>query len=261
MTLEPPDQGPEAKVFARGFATPPGAPWDQWSAARLEARHGAPLPVADLHWSLRRLDRWRAGAEGRFAVAYMLRSAVAAPPGPTIVEIEGAPVRFSFGPPLRLPPIQPLPLVVIVGALALSGFCGWEAWRARVEKEAQLSRLEDVAQRAERLARRQRQAVSDARAVERAGLQGRSFADLTEDLTWLGANREAGSVVQGVVWTPEGLEARLAGDGRPVVHDERAIAAIPGEQRAWRIGRAPPPVVRGGVARPSIMSKPAEPAQ
>ena len=60
-TVEPP------QVFVRVFQAPAGMPWEQGRAARLEARHGSPLPIADVMHQVKRLGAWSLGQPGRYA--------------------------------------------------------------------------------------------------------------------------------------------------------------------------------------------------
>ena len=61
----------EPKVFVRVIPTPPGMPWDQARAAALEARQGAPLPLIDVAYQVRRLAPWAPGQPGRHAAFYV----------------------------------------------------------------------------------------------------------------------------------------------------------------------------------------------
>src|SRR4051812_4519545 len=84
------------QVFKRVIATPSGPPWRQVRAAQLEARHGAPLPIGELMFRLKRIAPWSLGQPGRFAAFYIrtreYRSAFEA-----IVDVEGTPVTVAFG--------------------------------------------------------------------------------------------------------------------------------------------------------------------
>jgi hypothetical protein len=170
-------------------------------------------------------------------------------------------VQFQFGRASALPRIEALGLVAAGVSAALLAFAGFEAWKVRQTKEATLARLEANAAQAERLARRDRQVAADGALLQRTGMAGRSLADLTEDLAWLGANKAEGAVLQQVTWSAEGLTVRLASEGRPVANRERPQEQVEGERDTWRIARAPAPVLKDGVRRPSIVSRPAEDAQ
>ena len=66
------DGEPDAaeRLFARVIETSPGPPWDQSRQAELEARLGAPSPLSDLVYRVRRLEPWRPARRARFAAIY-----------------------------------------------------------------------------------------------------------------------------------------------------------------------------------------------
>ena len=76
------------QVFARAIVTPPAPPWEQIRAANLEARHGAPLPLAELMHRVKRLSGWAPGRPGRFAVFYV-RSKEFRSPFEAKVDVDG----------------------------------------------------------------------------------------------------------------------------------------------------------------------------
>ena len=63
---EPKAERPQPQVLVRVIVTPPGAPWEQARAAKLDAQHGAPLPISELIHQLRRLAPWAPGRPGRY---------------------------------------------------------------------------------------------------------------------------------------------------------------------------------------------------
>src|SRR5688572_20809131 len=83
------------QVFVRTFSTPSGLPWEQARAARLDAEHGAPLPLRDLLHRVKRLSPWSPGAVGRYAVFYVRRRDYRGA-FETTVDVDGQPVRVTF---------------------------------------------------------------------------------------------------------------------------------------------------------------------
>ena len=67
----PPRSAAGPTIFVRTFTTPPGLPWDQSRVAMLEVRSGAPLPLGEVIYQLRRLDPWFVGRSARYAAFYV----------------------------------------------------------------------------------------------------------------------------------------------------------------------------------------------
>lgn len=251
-------EAPATKIFARVIEIPPGAPWDQYRAARLDAVHGAPLAAGDVAFALKRLSPWRPRTSARYGVAYRRKSE----PGVSdIVEVMlvGRPVRFRF-PGQAARADGNLVATGVLGALAAAALLagGLKAVEARAAKAEALTRLEARAAVLVRQDRRDRQARAEAALIRRADGEGRGFADLTSDLWWLGQVRNAEVALRRIQWsrgamviTGFGAETLIAGAERPV-HALGDAAGL----RTWRIGALPPAVVRGGVTRPSIVSRP-----
>jgi len=253
---------PGGQPYVRMLEIPPGAPWDQARAARLEAAHGAPLGGETLLWALARMEPWRPRAPTRYAVAYVRREA--APGAPLAVDVNGRAVRFRFPFPagrgrIRLAgrgmTVVLAGLVAVVAALDLP-----KALDLRGAREQALARLEANAQRWERLARRERQQRADAALLRKTGADRASFADLAADLFWLGQARAPSVAIQRVQWRPDQMQVTSLGPGAPVLGSERRIERL-GEGAGvseWRIGGQPVQVVRAGAARPSVMLSQAE---
>jgi hypothetical protein len=244
------------QVFVRLIEIPPGAPWDQFWAARLDAAHGAPLGGDALVWAIRRLEPWRPRSPGRFAAGYVRREAIR--DREVVVDAGGTPVRLRFAQPeLRRRRVTRLALTGGLAAVALvaGGLGVQKALELRSQREQTLARLEDNAARWERVARRERRQAADVALLKKAGADRASFADLAADLFWLGQAKAPSVAIERVQWSRGEMRVVSVGPGRPVLGSERAlepVAEVAGA-REWRIGGASPTVVRGGIARPSVV--------
>ena len=249
-------------VFVRRINTPPGAPWDQYRAAKLDGEFGAPLPLDQIAMGLKRLEPWKPRKTGRFAVAYVRRSELGARRAIT-AKVDDQTVVFSvgsYGPRTMLTDPR-LGLVIIGLAAAISmGLAVSKSWRARTYNEAALARLERAAGRVSQQALRRQQEASDARLLANVKADGRSFADLGRDLAWLGTARKPSATIRTVHWDGGVLDITVSGPDRPVVGSERPVEIGPREDGLghWRIGAATAPVMNGGVARPSVVTTPQE---
>ena len=232
---------PAPHCFVRQIATPPGTPWDQARAADLEARAGAPLAVERLLLSRRRLEPWRLGLPGRFAVAYAREEDVG--DGAVLLEVDGRPIGFTFATPakralatrralLRLvvAAAAAIAAVVVIGGLASS----------RMEQEARLARLEAATAQRQAVLARRRARDQEARALDAAGLHGRTLQDAIADLAWVARARDPSAAIDRVHWQPEALRITARGDKRPLTARDRELKAVSSADGAtvWESSRA-----------------------
>lgn len=250
-------QSDAPRFYVRVVETPPGAPWDQSRAARLDASLGAPLGANALTWAVERLAPWRPRMPGRFGVAYVRRQD--APTGPSTLSVEGVQVRFRFSTPEEQ--TRRLRTTATTGVLAAAAICGGvlatqKALSVRAEREASLAQLEVNARGWDRVAHLRSQAASDGAVLRRAGVQGATFGDLAADLFWLGRAKAPSVTIERVRWSSSGLEVTALGPGQPVIGSERKVEPVgeSGGARIWRIGSASLRSVerRGGISRPSV---------
>jgi hypothetical protein len=259
-------QADTARFYVRVVETPPGAPWDQSRAARLDALLGSPLAGDALSWAVERLAPWRPRTPGRFGVAYARRDD--APAGLTTLAVENAQVRFRFSTPEdRNRRLRAMAMTGLLATAAISGLGlgSQKALSVRAEREAALARLEVNARGWDRVARFQNQAASDTAALRRAGVEGAAFGDLAADLFWLGRAKAPSVTIERVRWNRSGMEVTAIGPGQPVIGSERTVEALGGSDsvRAWRIGpaHAAPVERRSGISRPSVAMSIQERAQ
>lgn len=222
VTATPP---PHPQVFVRAFTTPPGAPWEQARAADMDARHGAPLPVADLLFRIRRLAGWAPGRPGRFAVFYV-RAQEFREPFETEVDVDGQRVKVSFGTSgeqmrrLRLIGLG-LGLLVAVGALLGGGLM--MALSARAEVNARIEALEQQSEqrlRAAKAFQRQKELAQELSAA--VGRSGR-MRDVLGDLAWVATSKTSDARVVAVHWERGVLAVEARGEQAPFAAPDRRV--------------------------------------
>jgi len=243
-------------MFIRKLEIPPGAPWDQWRAAKLEAAHGAPLPTEEAALSVKRLRHWAPHSVGLFAVAYIRRADDL--PAELSAVVDGLTVRFRFAAPrLRQATLkrQAIALASLVFAAVSLGLAGQKALEARAANEALLQREEAHAQRWGAAARQRRRDAEEQRLIRQAGAEGRGFGDLAADLVWLGRAKAPSVAFERVRWTAGEMQVLVQGPGAPLLTPERPLTPIDqiAGLQAWRIGERARPVVKAGVVRPSVV--------
>lgn len=239
---EPPSLEP--KVFVRALSTPAGLPWDQARAAALEARLGAPLPIGELAYQLRRLDRWSPGAPSRWAAFYIRTEAVGdrfeANP---VVDGQPVPVVFTSRAErrrrsrkfLRVATSMGLAIVICLGA-------GVSALSIRGRAEAELANAEQVATARLTLARRLHRLKAQTRALDGASLRERNLGTALADLAWAAAAKAPDARLLAVHWDHGLMVFEVKGETVPFTSADRAIkkaekAVAPGVT-LWGVGPA-----------------------
>jgi hypothetical protein len=238
------------QVLPRTISTPPGPPWEQARAARLEARHGAPLAIADVAWRLRRLEPWAPGRPGRYAAFYVrvreLKTRFTA-----IVEIDGRPMEIEFRPEAeqrqRVQAATYVALAILGTSLLSAGAIAF-ALHARSEAEMRLAASEQVAAgklRAARVLQRRQDATRRLHAAQGAAAP---VASVMADLGWASVSRAADSQVVAVHWDHGLLAVEARGDTSPFPQADGSVVR-PG-------GLIRPGVYLWGVKPPKAASRP-----
>jgi len=234
---------PPPQVFVRALTTPPGAPWEQHRAAHLDARHGAPLPIADLMHQVRRLDRWGPGRAGRFA-AFYVRAREYREPFETSVEVDGQPVKVRFGTPAQdLRRLQQIGAVLagIVLCGAVLGTGTMLALGARGEAAAQLEADEQLARARLKTAEAFRNRAYQARDLRALVGQARPLADVVADLSWVATSKTPEARVVGIHWERGLLAVEARGEQAPFLAVDRPLERSAGPLRPgvwlWAVGR------------------------
>jgi hypothetical protein len=247
---------PPPKVFVRALTTPPAPPWEQARAARLDARLGAPLPLAELVHQVRRLDRWGPGRPGRYG-AFYVRAREFREPFETSVEVEGQSVTVRFGaasPDLRRLQGLGSALLALVLCGAILGAGVALALGARREATAQLEADELLAAARLKMAEAFRHRSNQARDLRTLVGHARPLGEVVGDLTWVATSKTPEARVVGVHWERGLLAVEARGEQPPFLAVDRPIERAEKPLRPgvwlWAVGRpqdlASP--VRGPVA-------------
>lgn len=219
------EAAPQPQVFVRAFVTPPGAPWEQAKAAGLEARHGAPLPIADLMLKVKRLEPWKPGAVGRYG-AFYVRIREYAAPFETTVEVDGRPHKVAFGTgaeqALRLRRLALggglIAAVVAVCAVGLT-----LVMAVRDEGEVRLENLEQQSvQRLKAASAYQRQ-KDLARDLEGAASGSGRLDDVLGDLAWVATSKSPEARIVAVHWERGVLAVEARGEVAPFSAPDRKV--------------------------------------
>ena len=252
-SLQPPGPGealaPEPaaipQVFVRVFSVPSGMPWEQRRAAELEARHGAPVPIANLMHRLKRLSGWSLGGAARFVVFY-IRTREFTAPFETVVDVEGAPTKVAFGTGAER--AQRTRLIGMVGLLAaatlavLGGGIGL-ALGVRAEATARLDLAEQTAQAKSRAARVQQTHAEQMRLLGRAVGNAKPLEMVLIDLAWASSARAPESRLAAAHWDHGLLAVEARGPAAPFLAGERPLERSdqPIRPGVWLWGVRPDP--------------------
>jgi hypothetical protein len=237
-TVDAASQAPaRPQVFVRAITTPPGPPWEQARAARLEAQMGAPLPIGELMHQLRRLAPWAPGRPGRYAALY-LRAREFREPFETTVEVDGQALRAAFGAPgLQLGrfrgPAMALLLLIAAGVLVGGGIA--LALQARGEAATRLEAAETLSSARVRMADAYRRRVDAAGELGAMTGAARPLSDVLDELAWMGAAKGPEARLMGVHWEHGLLAVESRGEQSPFPASDRPLerAAKPVRPGVW----------------------------
>ena len=241
---EPQPAKPAPTVFARTISVPAGLPWDQDRIARLDARAGAPLPLAEVVWRLRRLSPWSPGRPARYSACYVraldvgdhLIATVTIDGQPTTVEFVSLAERARRA---RRSGTVALAAGVTV-ALVIAAFVS--ALAARSTAEARLRSVE----RASSLRLRQAKALErldhQTRALNGAHVQHQAIGDLLGDLGWAESARSSDAHVDAFHWDRGYIGVEVRGETPPFSETARSVVKAPRPLRpgVWLWGVGPP---------------------
>jgi hypothetical protein len=185
---EPPRErnAEDAQVFVRTLSAPAGLPWDQLRAAVLEARLGAPLPLGEVVYQLKRLEPWTPGKPARFAAFYVRAQAIgerlSAQP---VVDGEPIPIEFISRAAQRRRS-QRFMILASAGGLLSAILLGstLTALSARSQAAAELETAEQLAALKVDQAKAVQKLKDQSRMLDGAGLKGRSLEAFLSDLAW-----------------------------------------------------------------------------
>jgi len=210
-------EAPEPKVFTRTISAPPGAPWEQKKAATLEARIGAPLPLRDLEFQVVRMDRWRPGQISKFAAFYVRTKDVGRRFAAEAM-FDGHPVEVVFvGRGERALAARKTALLTLAGAgaVVLGATSLTVALSARQGAESQLEDLERQAKQKTALAREAEAERRETRALDQAGMAGRSIYSFLTDIDWASAAKTQTARIDAIHWDRGAVAVEARGDDPP----------------------------------------------
>lgn len=213
------------QVFVRTLSTPPGVPWDQSRAADLEARLGAPLPLSEVVYQLRRLEGWRPGAAARWAVFYARAQDIGdrLQASPTV---EGQILGVEFFSSSERRRRTRCLAVVTSAAAVLVALCVASmgaAFTARGDAAAELDAAEQIATSRLGQAKALKQSRDDARRLDEMGLRGRALSDVLADFAWAGSAKAPDMRIGAVHWDRGLMTVEVRGDGAPFVRLDRPV--------------------------------------
>jgi hypothetical protein len=215
----------DPQVFSRIFSVPPGAPWEQGRAARLEVRHGSPLPVAELMWRLRRLGSWRLREPGRYVVFY-IRAREYARPFETTLDVDGAPMRVAFGAAadgLKRMRRTALTTLGVVGCVAVVTVGVVLALQARADAASRLEGLERSLAAKARLADRAQLERRQAAELRNAAGRAIRIQQVLDDLRWATATKAPEARILALHWDHGLLAIEARGEAPPIQGPDRQI--------------------------------------
>lgn len=233
----------EPQVFVRPFFAPAGMPWDQARMADLDARLGAPLPLTELTYRVRRLEPWRPARPCRYA-AFYVRAADVGQGFVAEPEVDGAPVKVAFL--SRAETRRRVRRVTaILGAAALSAVSCIAAGLAVVSARGSTAdRLDAVEERAAvqlRRAEALEAAKRQARVLDAVHIDGRRVRDALNDIAWASAGKSATARVEGLHWDRGYMALEVRGDAPPFERPDRLVQRAPKPMRpgVWLWGVSP----------------------
>lgn len=233
----------DPKPFVKVITTPSGLPWDQIRAARLEARVGAPLPLMQLAYQLKRLEPWGPSKAGRFAAAY-IRSSEVKVALYTTAEVDGRSLSFAFY--SRHERQRRLRNLMLVGtaaafttALLLVGV--GSALRTRSESEASLTNLERAVAIRDRQVKALEVRKREVVALNEQGVSGQALTDFLSDLAWASNAKAPDARLEALHWDRGYMAVEARGEAPPFMQSERRTerSAKPIRRGVWLWGVAP----------------------
>lgn len=216
-STEPPSEA-EPKVFVRALTAPPGWPWEQARSADLDARHGSPLPAAEVIYQVRRLGGWSPGRPGRFAAFYVLAREVGERLE-THAQVDGLAVRVLFeAPTLAEARVRRLGLagLAAAGLAFLLVFAVGVALNRRAELEAQLGATEQkIAVKLKGVSAKAR-LKAQAQALKVREDRGAPLQDVLADLAWISSIKARDARIEAVHWDRGYIAVEARGEIAPI---------------------------------------------
>ena len=244
--IEPPGAAPGAggpTVFVRTFSTPAGLPWDQSRVADLEARSGAPLPLSEVLYHVRRLDPWLIGREARYAAIY-IRSSDDKAPVEAAVEVQGRRLKVRFVSNFERGRSAKR-LAILAGATAgiamLASGAITSAVNTRADTIDRLAALAPVAGAKLRSARALERERLTRDALDGEGVRHLTVSDVLGDMAWASSAAAPEVRIEAFHWDRGHIAVEVRGDGAPFQGSGRVAvkAAKPLRPQVWLWGVEP----------------------
>ena len=219
----------EPKIFVRTVSAPAGMPWNQARIAALEARLGAPLPLSEVVYQLRRLESWRPGRTARYATFYVRAQDVAGSLNAT-VDVDGAPVAVQFlsaGEQSRRARRLLIIAAVAAGLALIVMTAITAALAARAQTDERLTAAEHTALVRLKQAEAEQRLKAQTGALDSAGVDGHRTGDLFRDLSWASAAKAPGAHIQALHWDHGNMAVEVRGGSEPFVQPDRAVVKVP----------------------------------
>jgi hypothetical protein len=234
----------DAQVFVRTLSAPAGLPWDQSRAAALEARLGAPLPLGEVVYQLKRLEPWAPGKPARFAAFYVRAQAIgerlSAQP---VVDGEPVPIEFLSRAAQRRRS-QRFIILASAGGLLSAVLLGstLTALSARSQAATELESAEQLAALKLNQAKAVQRLKDQSRLLDGAGLKGRSLEAFLSDLAWAASAKTPDAKILGMRWEHGLMAFEVKGDAPPFSRLDRPVRkgehAGAGGITLWGVGPA-----------------------
>jgi hypothetical protein len=212
-------------VFVRTLSIPAGMPWDQARIAALEARVGAPLPLSEVLYQLRRLDPWLLGRPARYA-AFYIRAREAGADFQSSVDVAGRQmqVRFLSSSERNKRTRGFVALLILVSCLSvLVSSAITAALTVRGETSERLAAAEQLAAVRERAAKAQERLRLQARVLDAAGLRHLELKNFIDDLAWASGAKAPGAHIDAFHWDHGRIAVEVRGEQPPFLQSGRAL--------------------------------------
>ena len=220
----PPRSAAGPTIFVRTFTTPPGLPWDQSRVAMLEVRSGAPLPLGEVIYQLRRLDPWFVGRSARYA-AFYVRTHEGANVEST-VEVHGQPMRVRFlSAAERGRRVRGLAMLAgVTGGLALVFSAAvTTALSTHAETAERLDAVAQIAAAKVRVAKALERQRLTGLALDAVGVRRLGLKTVLGDLAWTSGAKTPGARIVAFHWDHGHIALEARGDEPPVVAGSRTL--------------------------------------
>lgn len=234
----------DAQVFVRTLSAPAGLPWDQSRAAALEARLGAPLPLGEVVYQLKRLEPWSPGKPARFAAFYVRAQAIGERLSAQPV-VDGEPVVVEFL--SRAAQRRRSQRFVVLGTtagLVSAIFLGstLSALSVRSQAAAELDSAEQLAALKLGQAKALQKLKDQTRMLDGAGLKGRTLDAFLSDLAWASSAKAPEAKILAMRWEHGLMAFEVKGGAAPFTRLDRPVrkgeGAAAGGSTLWGVGPA-----------------------